>query len=281
MASSELLAVAYGLASAATWGAGDFGGGLATKRTNVYSVIILSQIIGCALLIVLAFSLSGEIPSFEYFCLSGIAGISGVIGLSALYSGLSKGRMGIVASVAAVVTAGFPVIVGLFIEGLPSPLQLVGFGVALVAVWLLSSTRNGASVRVHELWLPILAGLGFGMFFIIVDKVSNHAILWPLVIARIVSISAMIIFVKVFVKEKVLYKSQLPIIILVGVFDASGSAFFALATKLGRLDISAVVASLYPATTVILAWVVLREKLNQRQWVGVLATLGALVLIAA
>ena len=280
MISSEALAVVYGLASAASWGTGDFSGGVATKRSNVYSVIIVSQLVGGALLLALAFLLAEAIPSPDNLLLGGLAGISGALGLVALYTGLARGRMGIVAPITAVVTAFFPVIVGIINEGFPSTWQLLGFGIALIAVWFLSRGGSDAAIQARELSLPVAAGLGFGLFFIFIDRVSDNAILWPLVAARIASISMLFVFVTTRRQGKVPARNQLLIIALAGIFDTGGNAFFALATRLGRLDISAVLSSLYPAATVLLAWFILKERLVLQQWLGVVAALVALVLIA-
>jgi drug/metabolite transporter (DMT)-like permease len=202
------------------------------------------------------------------------------LGLVALYTSLAGGRMGIVAPMTAVVTAFFPVIVGIINEGFPSTWQLLGFGIALIAVWFLSRDGSGAAIQARELSLPIAAGLGFGLFFIFIDRVSDSAILWPLVAARIASISMLVVFVTTRRQGKVPARNQLFIIFLAGILDTGGNAFFALATRLGRLDISAVLSSLYPAATVLLAWFILKERLVLQQWVGVVAALAALVLIA-
>jgi drug/metabolite transporter (DMT)-like permease len=279
--SSEALAVVYGLASAASWGAGDFSGGFASKRSNVYSVIIVSQLVGALFLIGLAFALAESIPSLDNLILGGMAGISGAIGLMALYTGLARGRMGIVAPITAVVAAFFPVIVGILNEGLPSPQRLVGFGIALIAIWFLSRAGKGAVIRLSELALPTVAGLGFGLFYIFIDRVSHAALLWPLVAARIASIGMLSILIAVRRQREVPAANQLLIIALAGTLDAGGNAFFALATQVGRLDISAVLASLYPATTVLLAWLILKERLVRQQWLGVTTALIALVLIAS
>jgi drug/metabolite transporter (DMT)-like permease len=277
---SEPLAVLYGLASAASWGAGDFSGGLAAKRSSVYSVVIISQLVGGICLGGLALLFSEPFPDSTDLLYGSAAGIAGVIGLVALYRGLAVGHMGVVAPVAAVVSAVVPVIVSLFIEGLPGLQQIIGFGLAAVAIWLLSGGNGEASVRMQDLGLPVVAGLGFGLFFILIDRVSDGSVFWPLVAARVASIALLLIFVlltRQAVKPNV---RQLPIIALAGVFDSGGNAFFALATQLGRLDISAVLSSLYPATTVILAWFILKERLMSRQWGGVVTALIAVVLIA-
>jgi len=276
----ELSAIFYGLASAASWGAGDFSGGFAAKRNNVFSVVIASQLIGVMGLILVAFLLAEPFPFPGDMLIGGLAGIAGAIGLLALYRGLAVGRMGIVAPVAAVVTAIVPVIVGFFSEGLPARPQLAGFVVALIAVWFISSTDTRARIRWGDLKLPGLAGVGFGLFLTFIGQVTEGAVLWPLVAARIASIGMLLVVINLVRQRKSPALNQLPLIALAGIFDSGGNAFFALATQTGRLDIAAVLASLYPATTVALAWLILRERLLAQQWAGVIAALIAVVLIA-
>ncbi len=277
---SEFLAIAFGLASAASWGSGDFSGGLASRRSSVYSVVIISQLIGAVFLVTLAFSLGENIPSADNLILGGIAGVSGAIGLVALYLGLASGRMGAVAPVTAMVAAAIPVLFSLLTEGLPAISQLVGFGMGLIAVWLLSSGGDGGAIQARELGLALTAGLGFGLFFILIDQVSQSAVFWPLVAARMASLSFLIILTIVRRGWERPARKQLSPIALAGIFDTGGNTFFVLATRMGRLDIAAVLSSLYPAATVLLAWLILKERLMPQQWLGVAAALVALVLIA-
>lgn len=282
MISPEFLAVTYGLSSALTWGAGDFSGGVAAKRSNVLTVILFSQIVGAALLILLALCFAGGIPSSRHLLLGVSAGISGSFGLVALYRGLALSRMGIVAPISAVVTAIIPMAFGFFQEGLPQKTQLMGFLTALFSVWLISSSAGEAKRRANECLLPVAAGVCFGLFFILIDRVSEEAILWPLVAARGGSICSMLtVFLVLRHKLETPVKSQRLFIVSAGIFDAGGNAFFALATQLGRLDTSAILSSLYPGATVMLAWLILKERLTRRQWFGVIAALFALVLIAS
>jgi drug/metabolite transporter (DMT)-like permease len=188
--------------------------------------------------------------------------------------------MGVVAPVAAVVTAVFPVVAGIFNEGLPSASQILGFGAGVIAVWFISGTGNGRAIQVPELGLPIVAGLGFGLFFICIDRVSSYAILWPLIAARIASIGLLSTFVAVRRQRDIPVGNQFFIIAFAGILDTGGNAFFALATRVGRLDISAVLSSLYPAATVLLAYFILKERLATQQWVGLVSALVALILIA-
>jgi drug/metabolite transporter (DMT)-like permease len=277
---SQLLAILYGLASAASWGAGDFCGGVATRRSNAVVVVAIAHVMGGGLLMALALLLRESMPPLSVLLLGATGGFFGGVGVLALYRGLASGRMGVVAPISAVVTAILPVIVGAFTEGLPSLFQMAGFGIALVAVWLLSGGGPGLSVRTDELRWALIAGLGFGLFFIFVDQAVDAAVLWPLVAARAAStaLAAGILLLG----RQATPPGRIPIgmILLSGISDAGGNGFFALATRAGRLDISAVVSSLFPAGTVLLAWLFLKERLDRRQWVGVAAALAALVLIA-
>jgi drug/metabolite transporter (DMT)-like permease len=276
----ELLAVAYGLASAAVWGAGDFSGGLATRRGNVYGVVLLSQVVGLFALLGLALLLEGTLPPVRDLLFGSLAGIAGVIGLLALYSGLARGQMGVVAPITAVLSATIPVIVGIITEGIPPGLVLLGFGLAVTAVWLLSSGGKTKGIRRGELGLALLAGLGFSLFFIFIDQVSAGVVLWPLVAARLAAVPLLLLFVTARRQWQPPARGLLPIIGLAGILDSGGNLFFTLAAQSGRLDIAAVLASLYPASTVLLARLILKEKLGARQWLGVAVALVALVLIA-
>lgn len=277
---SGLLAILFGLASAASWGAGDFAGGVATKHTRVIGVVIASQLVGGILLLALVIILVEAIPSPTNLLFGGLAGIFGTLGLLALYQGLAGGQMGITSPVAGVVAAALPVGLGLFSEGPPPIYRLVGFGIALTAVWFLSWGSADTSIRAQQLLLPAAAGLAFGLFFVLIGQVSDETILWPLISARIASTGLLSIFCAIRGQRVLPERNHLTIIVLTGMFDTGGNAFFALATRVGRLDTSAVLGSLYPATTVLLAWLILGERLERRQWLGVFAALVALVLIA-
>jgi uncharacterized membrane protein len=209
----------------------------------------------------------------------GAAGLAGALGLIALYRGLANGQMGIVAPLSAIITAILPISVAMMTEGLPSGCQLSGFALGMIAIGMLSYEHNGAGLRWRDLGLPLIAGTGFGLFFILIDAATETALFWPLVAARCLSIG-LIFFALLARRSAVLMPWKAwPWICLAGVLDTAGNAFFVLATQLGRLDISAVLASLYPAATVLLAWVILKERLLRQQWAGVATALFALGLI--
>lgn len=281
MLNSELLGALFGLAAAASWGAGDFSGGLAARRSHAYMVVIVSGFVGLLLLIGLALLLGEPLSSLPDLTWGGAAGIAGAIGLVALYHGLAVGRMGIVAPVTAVVTATVPLFVGLFLEGIPAGLQLLGFGLALVAVWLFSQTGDETGIQVRELHLPLVAGLGFAFFLVVIGRVSQTAILWPLAAARLASTSVLLIVVVATDQGRTPAIKQLPLMALVGILDTGGNALYALAAQVGRLDAAAILSSLYPGATVLLARFLLQERLTRQQWLGVVAALVAVVLIAA
>ena len=278
--SSEMLAIIFGLSSAIIWGAGDFTGALASKRGNVLTVILFSQLVGFLPLLVLGWVFAETAPTVEHLVWGACAGLGGGFGLVFLYAGLALGRMGIVAPLSAVVTTIIPVGVGFFFEGVPGLSHIVGFGAALVAVWLLSSTEDSANLTRIEVYFSVLAGLGFGMFLTCMGHVSETAIIWPMVAARISSMALMLTIIASKGPRALPTGRQMPFIAAAGLLDVTGNVMYALACQVGRLDVSAVLAALYPASTVMLAWLLLKERLRARQWVGVLAAITCLVLIA-
>lgn len=280
MISPEILAIFFGLAAAATWGAADFGGGFATKRASVYSVVIITQSVGLVLLPLLAVYFSERFPPMDGMFWGFIAGVAGSAGLLALYHALSVGKMGVVAPISAVVTVALPVIYGVFNEGLPAGHQIAGFVIATASMWLISGTSEKGEIKRQDVVYPLLAGVGFGIFFISVDLFSESAVFWPLTVAKVSAVVVILGFALLRKSATLPSKSVLPVIILAGLFDAGGNLFFALASQVGRLDIATVIASLYPGSTVLLAWIILKERLSSMQWIGVVLALVAIALIS-
>lgn len=278
MFGTTLLSAALGLASAAAWGAGDFCGGLATRRAGLYPVVIGSQLIGLILMAVLALAAGERVPPLASLAVCGLAGVLGAVGLLALYRALAEGRMGLAAPVSGVLTAALPVAAAGFLEGWPGWLKLAGFGLALLGVWLISR-GPGSAFQVRGLGLPILAGLGFGLFIILISRANAGAVFWPLAAARAASL-CMLAGAAAYARQPALPgRGQLGLVACSGVLDSGGNAFLVLAAQAGRLDVAAVLSSLYPASTVLLAWSILKEHLSRRQSLGVLAALAAIVMI--
>lgn len=274
-----LLTVIFGLAASLCWGSGDFNGGLASRRSTASSVVISAYAAGFALLIALALIWKEPLPAPIDIFWGGLAGLAGAIGLVAFYSALSIGRMGIAAPVSAILTAGLPVLFSAFALGLPGLLQLGGFVLAFAAIVLISRPER-AKGRPEGIGLALLAGCGFGGFFILISRVSPGATFWPLAVARFTSVLFLVIVMSIRQQPVLPQKKAAPLILLAGILDAIGNAFFVLAAHSGRLDVAAVLSSLYPAATVLLATLVLRERVTRIQAAGILLALIAVPLIS-
>ncbi len=280
MNASDFGPVAFGLASALSWGAGDFSGGLAAKRSPVLGVLFVGQATGLVLLAGMALLWSEPIPPRSDLAWSAASGLAGAAGLAALYRALAVGRMSVVAPVSAVVTATLPVLFGALTEGLPGVARLVGFGLALIGTALIARTRDAAGGR-GGLGLALLAGAGFGTFFVLLHRGSATATFLPLAAARLAAVSLFVAGMVVLRRRAwAPQPARLPLALLSGVLDAGGNAFFVLAGRAGRLDVAAVLSSMYPASTVLLAAVLLGERTTRAQGVGIVAVLAAIALIA-
>jgi drug/metabolite transporter (DMT)-like permease len=268
------------LAAAAVWGGGDFSGGIAAKRASVFRVVAVAHAFGLLLMLVLTWAGGEHVPPPVALAWGAVTGITGAFGIAALYKGLSIGQMGIVAPVASVITAVLPVTYGFVIEGVPSRVQLLGFGIAVLSIWLITRAGEGGGSR-EGLGLAVLAGLMFGLFLTSGKEAGRYAVLWPLVSARVASTVVMFAIVLFSPRDpKPLRPALLPILIS-GAFDSFANALYIEATRFGRLDVAAVLSSLYPASTVILARVFLKERFSRTQIFGIVGALIAVALISA
>jgi uncharacterized membrane protein len=253
---------------------------VATKRTGPFAVVVGSQAAGACALVLLALAIGEVLPAPRNLIWCAVGGLAGAVGLLSLYRALAIGRMGVAAPVSGVLSAGLPVAAGAILEGAPGPLTLIGFALALVAVWLIAHTE-GTVVRFDQLGLPVLAGVGFGLFIVVIGRQSGGAVFWPLVAARVASLLALTTIARTTRQPAWPNTSRLPVVVLAGLFDAAGNAFLVMAAQAGRLDVAAVLSSLYPAGTVLLAWWLLRERLTRWQCAGLAASLIAIALITA
>ena len=276
-----MLSILFGLTSALSWGAGDFTGGLVSRRVGAVRTTLYVEGVGLLPLFVAAV-LSGQILGLSlldwFWC--AMAGAIGSLGVVALYRALSDGRMSVAAPVAALTSASLPVMVGGLRDGLPPAMTLVGFGLALLATWLISQSghsRDSDPVRFKDLGLPLLAGLGMGSYFILVNQGSQTSIWAPLLAVRAAGTLTLIIFSSFTGDLRFPGRANWPLVLINTTFDIGGSVFFILAGQNGRMDIAAILGSLYAGATVLLAWAFLHEKVSQRQWAGVVMTLLAII----
>ncbi len=272
--------VIFGLAASLSWGSGDFSGGLASRRANASSVVLAAYAVGFVLLVMLALIWKEPFPGPSDLLWGGLAGVAGVLGLLAFYSALSRGKMGIAAPVSAVLTAALPVLFSAFTAGLPRLLQLAGFVLALLAIWLISRPQPTKGPP-QGIGLALLAGCGFGCFFILISRVSPASTFWPLAAARFTSVFVLLVMMRLRRMPILPGMTVVPLVALAGILDAIGNAFFVLAAHSGRLDVAAILSSIYPAATVLLAALVLRERVTRIQGIGILLVLLAIPLISA
>ena len=280
-----MLSILYGIASALSWGAGDFAGGLSSRKVGAYRAVFYADFFSLFVLFAAFLIFPEALPVARVLWASAIGGLMGSIGLLVLYYSLIKGQMSIAAPVSALFAALLPVIVGSITEGLPGILQLIGFALALAAVWLISqgSGMEGLHVsRLSDLRLPILAGVGFGCYFIFLHNATqdSHAILWPMIVSRVAGTLLLLGFVLARREPLAVPRDAWKVVLINATLDLAGNFFYILASKTGRLDISAVLSSLYPGATVILAWLLLKEHISRWQVVGIVLALGAIVLFA-
>ena len=279
-----MLSILYGIASALSWGAGDFAGGLSSRKVGAYRAVFYADFFGLFLLIGAFFIYPEALPVARVLWVSAIGGMLGTIGLLVLYYSLTKGQMSIAAPVSALFAALLPVIVGAVTEGLPSLLQLIGFVLAFAAVWLISQGSGGGFHISHlsDLRLPILAGLGFGCYFIFLHNATQNttAVLWLMIVSRVAGTLLVLAFVLVRREPLAVPPAAWSLVFINATLDLAGNFFYILASKAGRLDIAAVLSSLYPGATVVLAWLLLKEHISRWQLVGIVLALGAIVLFA-
>ncbi len=269
------------LSAAVFWGSSDFLAGTLARRLNVYVVIAFSHFISIWALILMALLVQEPFPSGSDLAFGLLSGASSFIGGLALYLGFRAGHMGVVAPVSGVIAALIPVVLSLFTEGLPSQVQLAGFGFGMLGIyWLSSSPGAPGRMRLHSLAYPLASGIGFGMLFVFTDLYSARAIYWPVAAGRLASMSLAFLAGRYFQQPMRAAGGNLPLLALAGLLGIAGNVVFALATRFGRLDIASVLGSLYPAVTVVLAWLLIGERLSSWQWAGAAAAMLAVVLIA-
>jgi drug/metabolite transporter (DMT)-like permease len=278
-----LLPILYGIASALFWGAGDFAGGLSSRKVGAYRAVLYADFFGLVILLVVSMVYRESVPSTNGIITSALGGLLGSFGLLILYYSLSVGQMSIAAPVSALFAALLPVIYGSLTQGLPDAVQSFGFVLALAAVWMISQGDGGGGFRlsrISDLRFPILAGFGFGSYFIFIHNAASEpgAILWPMLISRTAGTILLLVIVLARRDPLPVPRDAWGLVWINATFDLAGNFFYILASKTGRLDIAAVLGSLYPGATVVLAWLILKEHISRLQVIGIILAFAAIVL---
>jgi len=275
-----LLVVALGLLASIGWGVGDFGGGLMSRRAPVLGVLFTSQIASLSVGIPLLLLTPEPAMTPVDLVLATIAGALGASGLALLYRGLSVGRMTIVMPIAAMLTAALPVVFGLVTEGIPSLFAIAGIVAAATGVVLVSLSPAPPDGRPSGLWYGIVTGLLFGMFPIVMNGISDDILVSPVVTVRVASIVTAGALILARRQPWRVPRNLWPAMLGIGLVDMLATAAYLAALSVGPLAIAAILTSLSNVVTVILAALVLQERITPVHAVGIFAAGLAVVLIA-
>jgi drug/metabolite transporter (DMT)-like permease len=276
--------IALGALVALAYGSGDFLGGISAKRLPTVTVLLVSQSFGLAAAVVLVVALRDAPPPAHIFVLSAAAGVVAVMALGLLFRGLALGRMSIVAPLSAIGGGVLPVVWGLLRGERPSALALAGVGVALVAAAIVGGGAEhdpAAAISPRlEIALGAGAGVGFGVVFILFAESSSGSGMWPVLIARCASVPVLAVAAVVLGHSPRMARADIAPVAGAGLCDVGANALVVLAVRRGLLSLVAPVASLYPATTVVLARLVLHERIGRQRAGGLALGLVGLALIA-
>jgi drug/metabolite transporter (DMT)-like permease len=278
-ATPQVATAAYGMAAVVAWGTSDFLGGFATRRANAFVFTSVVNLGGLILVGALATAGHATFLSERSAEWALAAGFSGGASLAVFYRALSSGRMGLTAPVAAVLSAAIPTIFSMFTEGFPGKIPILGFVFAVVGLWLITRAEHGSTPE--GIGLAVLAGIGFAGFYLCIRQAGNGSALWLASLSRVggLIITGLIVLIQGNFRD--ITPSGLGWGVLTGGIDSLGTILFVLASQTGRLDEAVVISSLYPAVTVLLARIVLKEHFTRWRFVGLLAALAAVPMIAA
>lgn len=278
-ATPQFATAVYGLAAVLFWGTSDFLGGYATRRANAFLFTTVVNIGGLILVGTLASGTHAQFPSGRSVLWVLAGGVLGGASLAIFYRALSSGRMGLTAPVAAVLSAAIPTVFGMFTEGLPGKIPVIGFFLAAIGLWLITRAEHGHTPE--GIGLALLAGTGFACFYLCVRQASDSSAFWIATFTRTggLLITGVIVLLQRNFSDITAAGCRWGL--LTGCIDSLGTILFVRASQTGRLDEAVVISSLYPAVTVLLARILLKEHLTRWRFVGLLAALAAVPMIAA
>ena len=272
--------VLFGLASALSFGIGDFAGGLASRRASGLAVAALGQLVGTVLLAAFVLVARPGLPDSGSLAIGAAAGLSGAVGVAALYVAMAAGAMGLVASVSGAGAVTVPLLVSVFLlHQSVHPLQAVGVACAAAAILAASGASRGGGSR-RALWLALLAAVGFGLWYALLDRAAAGSGPWALFTSRL-SGSSMLLVVAALRGGLATLRASWRLAVLSGLADVGGNALYVGARALLALGLAAALSGIYPLFTMLLARVILRERLPRLGLAGVGFALIAIVLISA
>jgi drug/metabolite transporter (DMT)-like permease len=275
-----MVAIALGLAASLSWGVADFLGGIQSRRMPVVAVVLGSQLAGLVLVAVVVAVRGEGIPGGTFLLYASLSSVGGIVGLTAFYRALSIGAMGVVAPLSST-AAVIPLVVGIATGDRPSAVQAAGVVVAITGVVLASREAGEHGSVARGAGFALLSAVGFGCFFVAMDKASDGDVLWAVCVNRTVSVALLALALLITRPALGLRLVDMRRLAVVGVLDILANGFFALAATKGLVSVVAVLASLYPVVTVVLARVVLHERLRAVQRVGAALALAGVALISA
>ena len=280
----QVVPTAFGLGAVLAWGSSDFLGGYGARRANAYFFTAVSHLGGLGLALSLAFASRGAVPSLESAGWAMLGGASGGAALALFYGALASGQMGLTAAVAAVVGAAIPAGIGILVDGLPGVLALAGFGLAGLGIWLIArpeaASSEEAGLSRKGLGTAFVCGVGFAGFYIFLQKAGSAGAFWLAGCSRLAALVVVSLIVLIGGHIQRMDATRVGLSVAVGMLDVLGTCCFIRATQTGRLDAAVMLTSLYPAITVILARVFLREHFTRWKVAGIVAALAAVPLIA-
>ena len=278
-AAPQFTTAAYGMAAVLAWGTSDFLGGYATRRANAFLFTVVVNLGGLLVVGTLAAAAHAPFPPARSAAWVLAGGISGGAALAIFYRALSSGRMGLTAPVAAVLGAAIPAVFSMFTEGLPGRIPLLGFAVAAVGLWLITRTEDGG--KPEGIGLAIVSGIGFASFYLCVRQAGDISALWIAALTRTGGLVVTSLVVMVLGDFRDITSAGVRWGVVTGCIDSLGTILFVRASQAGRLDEAVVISSLYPAVTVLLARLFLKEHFSRWRFVGLVAALAAVPMIAA
>ena len=269
--------LASALGASIGFGIGDFLGGRASAKIPVVQVLVISEIFGALMFWLLARATNEAPLPATLIGLAVVTGICGALGLAALYHGIAQGHTAVTAPVAAALSAIIPVCYGITTTGWPSTIALIGMAIGIGAIVL--NSLSGKATGYSGLWQGLVAGVTFGVFLILLKYLGGNGVFAPLAVMRAGALLVTIPWLLIR-RGGMPSAAGIGLAMAAGAFDLSANAAYMVSTQLGRLDVASVLASLYPAVTVLLAFFVNREPINTLQRIGLVTTLVATALIA-